>query len=77
MKYLSDKQSATLTKTEFTSTLKYWWNNYLTEDKRQSVLNIITINPNIKNESSGRTMENQILEDVITTLIYNITEHFI
>ncbi|KAG5595162.1 hypothetical protein H5410_036394 [Solanum commersonii] len=77
MRNSSDKQSATLITAEFTGTLKNWWDNYLTKDNRKSILNATAINPVIKNESSGQTIENQILEDATTTLIYNIAKKFI
>lgn len=76
-KKLPNKISTTLITSGFTNTLKNWWDNYLREDNRQNVLNATTINPIIKDESSGQTIENQILEDVTITLTYNIAKHFI
>ncbi|KAG5631284.1 hypothetical protein H5410_003001 [Solanum commersonii] len=77
IKNLSDKQAATLITTEFTGTLKNWWDNYLTEDNRKKVVNDTTIIPIIKTESRGQTIENQILEDATASLIYSIAKHFI
>ena len=77
MRNSSDKQAATLITAGFTGTLKYWWDNYLTGDDRQKILNATTINQIIKPESTGQAIENQILEDATTTLIYHIAKHFI
>lgn len=77
MKNSLDKQAATLITAGFTDTLKNWWDNYLTEENRQKIINATTINPVIKTEPAGQTIENQILEDSMTTLIYNIANHFI
>lgn len=53
IKNLSDKQATTLIIAKFISTLKRWWNNYLTKDNREKVVNATIIIPIIKTELGG------------------------
>lgn len=53
------------------------WDNYLTEDNRQTVINTTTINPITKAKCKGKTIENQIFEESTCSLIYSIAKHFI
>ncbi|KAG5576684.1 hypothetical protein H5410_056818 [Solanum commersonii] len=75
MKNLFDKQVATLITVGFTGKLKNLWDNYLTEDNRQKLVNATTIIPVIKTGPGGQTIENQILEDATASLIYKENEN--
>ena len=58
----------------FTGQLKGWWDNYLTFEDRNGILKAYRINENnevVKNE------DGQDIEDVVATLIYSISKHFI
>ncbi|XP_016509474.2 uncharacterized protein LOC107826943 isoform X1 [Nicotiana tabacum] len=77
MKNASDKHAATLVISGFTSTLKNWWDNYLSEDNRNHILNATTITTVVKTENNAQTTEQVAKEDATTNLIYCIAKHFI
>ena len=58
----------------FTGLLKGWWENYLTFDDRNSILKAYRIN---KNNEVVKNEDGQDTEDVMATLIYSISKHFI
>lgn len=74
---MSNKPAMFMIISGFTGTIKYWWDNYLTYNNSQRILNATTITQTIKTESTGRTIENQVSEDATATLIYSIAKHFI
>ncbi|XP_070025069.1 uncharacterized protein [Nicotiana sylvestris] len=77
MKNASDKNAATLVVSGFTGSLKNWWDNYLSEDDKNQILNATTIATIIKTENNNQTTEQVAKEDATTTLIYCIAKHFI
>lgn len=52
------------------------WDNHLTKNNRQYILNTTTINQIIQDESSAQTIDNIVPEDATTTLLYRIAKHF-
>ena len=61
--------------TGFSSTLRGWWDSYLTEDYKDSTKNAIKMNDEgflIFDESVGRG-----ILDSVNTLIYTILKHFV
>lgn len=54
IKNLSDKEAATLIIVEFSGTLKSWWDNNLTNENREKVVNATPIIPIIKTEPGGK-----------------------
>ena len=58
----------------FTSQLTGWQDNYLTHDDRNNILKAYRINE--KNEVV-KVEERQDIEDVVATLIFSISKHFI
>ncbi|XP_070002975.1 uncharacterized protein [Nicotiana sylvestris] len=70
MKNASDKNAATLVVSGFTGSLKNWWDNYLSEDDKNQILNATTIATIIKTENNNQTTELVAKEDATATLIY-------
>ncbi|KAL6342180.1 hypothetical protein AAG906_004500 [Vitis piasezkii] len=58
----------------FLGRLKGWWDNYLTFDDRNSILKAYRIN---ENSEVVKDEDGQDIEDVVATLIYSISKHFI
>ena len=58
----------------FTGQLKGWWDNYLTFEDRNDILKAYRIN---ENNEVVRDEDGQDREDVVSTLIYSISKHFI
>lgn len=77
MKNASDKHAATLIISGFTGTLKNWWDNYLSEDSRNQILNATAIITVVKTENNVQIAEQEPREDATATLIYCIAKHFI
>ena len=58
----------------FTGQHKGWWDNYLTFDDRNGILKAYRIN---ENNEVFKDEDGQDIEDVVGTLIYSISKHFI
>ena len=69
----SDHQIAHLIVTGFTSQLKGWWDHYLNNDDRNQILTVV------KRELDGSVImtDRQPSQDVVNTLIFTITKHFV
>ena len=69
----SDHQIAHLTVTSFTGQLKGQWDNYLNNDDRNQILIAV------KREIDGSVImtNRQPSQDVVNTLIFTITKHFV
>ena len=61
----TDKNKASILPCNFTGILRGWWNNYLSEENKREILNVV------KQEGNQ-----QPREDVVYTLILAIIEHF-
>ncbi|GAV84733.1 hypothetical protein CFOL_v3_28175 [Cephalotus follicularis] len=70
IKNTSDKTVANLLIAEFTGQLKCWWDNVLTIQQQTEILDTEIGEPILN-------PENELIEDAVTTLIYNITKYFI
>ena len=72
---LDQPEIVNLLVTGFSSTLRGWWDSYLTEDSKDSIKNAIKKNDEgfpIFDESIGRG-----ILDGVNTLIYTILKHFV
>ena len=69
----SDHQIAHLIVPGFTSQLKGWWDHYLNNDDRNQILTVV------KRELDGSVImtDRQPSQDVVNTLIFTITKHFV
>ncbi|GAV80634.1 hypothetical protein CFOL_v3_24094 [Cephalotus follicularis] len=74
IKNISDKTVANLLIAGFTSQLKGWWDNVLTIQQQTKILDSMQIN---KIGKPILDLENEPIEDVVATLIYNITKYLI
>ncbi|XP_059650142.1 uncharacterized protein LOC132295895 [Cornus florida] len=70
----SDHAIAQLLVGGFTGQLKGWWDNILTPDKRQAILNSVKITPE---GTIIKTEEGADIEDAVATLIFSITKQFL
>ena len=59
----------------FTSTLWNWWDNYLTEQNNNEILDVVSIKNVVKTEGGQTTTSLEVVEDATTTLLYNIAKH--
>ena len=68
-----DHQIAHLIVTGFTGQLKSWWDHYLNNDDRNEILTAV------KREINGSVImtDKQPSQDVVNTLIFTITKHFV
>ncbi|GAV91437.1 zf-CCHC domain-containing protein, partial [Cephalotus follicularis] len=70
----SDKDVANILIAGFTSQIKGWWDNVLTTQQQTEILEAIQVNelkePILNNN-------NETIEDVVSTLIYNIANYFL
>ena len=68
-----DHQIAHLIVTGFTGQLKSWWDHYLNNDDRNEILTAV------KREIDGSVImiDKQHSQDVVNTLIFTITKHFV
>ena len=72
---LDQPEIVNLLVTEFSGTLRGWWDSYLTEDSKDSIRNAVKKNDEgfpIFDESIGRGILNGM-----NTLIYTIIKHFV
>ncbi|GAV83838.1 MP domain-containing protein, partial [Cephalotus follicularis] len=69
-----DKDVANILIAGFTGQIKGWWDNVLTTQQQTEILEAIQVNklkePNLNND-------NETIEDVVSTLIYNIANYFV
>nr|CAN84177.1 hypothetical protein VITISV_023698 [Vitis vinifera] len=63
-----------LTKLQEMTMLKGWWDNYLTFEDRNGILKAYRIN---EENEVVKDEDGQDIEDVVATLIYSISKHFI
>ncbi|XP_070017384.1 uncharacterized protein [Nicotiana sylvestris] len=77
MKNTSDKHATTLIVSGFTGTLKNWWDNYLSEENSNQILNAKAVITVVKTENNTQIAEQESKEDATATLIYCIAKHFI
>ncbi|XP_059633184.1 uncharacterized protein LOC132275972 [Cornus florida] len=70
----SDHVIAQLLVGGFTSQLKGWWDNILTPDKRQAILNSVKTTPK---GTIIKTEEGANIEDTVATLIFSIAKLFL
>ncbi|GAV82927.1 LOW QUALITY PROTEIN: MP domain-containing protein, partial [Cephalotus follicularis] len=70
----SDKAFANILIAGFTGQIKGWWDNVLTTQQQTEILEVIQVNelkePILNND-------NETIEDVVSTLIYNIANYFV
>ncbi|GAV79134.1 LOW QUALITY PROTEIN: hypothetical protein CFOL_v3_22599, partial [Cephalotus follicularis] len=74
----SDKTVVNLLIAGFTGQLKVWWDNVLTTQQTE-ILETIQVNE-LKEpifDSNYKNINNETIEDVISTLIYNIAKYFV
>ena len=71
---LSDHAVAQTIVAGFTGQLKGWWDNYLTFEDRNGILKAYRIN---ENNEDVKDEDGQDIEDVVATLIFSISKHFI
>ena len=60
----SEQNTASMVIAGFTGQLKGWWDNYLTEEQRMTILNVV------KQENGNPT------RNIVYTLVLTIIEHF-
>ena len=73
----SDKQAAHRVVAGFTGTLKNWWDNYLTEQDKNTIFNA-TILKTVVKEEEGTSVSTEVpVEDAFATLVYSIAKHFV
>ncbi|XP_060190666.1 uncharacterized protein LOC132619936 [Lycium barbarum] len=65
----SERTIADMIIASFTGQLKGWWDNYLTQDQRGSILNVVKREP-------GENQEIILVSTAVYTLVLNIIEHF-
>nr|XP_025884948.1 uncharacterized protein LOC109119544 [Solanum lycopersicum] len=73
----SDKQATHRVIAGFTGTLKNWWDNYLTEQDKGTILNAMVVKTIVKEENGASTSTEVRVEDSFPTLVYSIAKHFI
>ncbi|QHN92674.1 uncharacterized protein DS421_17g585860 [Arachis hypogaea] len=58
----------------FSGQLKGWWDNYLSDDQKQSIFSAVKVN-----DQNGPIIgdDGEPIPDVVNTLIFNIASHFI
>ena len=75
-KSATDKQAANSIVAGFTRTLRNWWDNYLTEQNKNEILDAVASKNVVKTEGGQTTTTLEVVEDATTTLLYCIAKHF-
>ena len=76
-KSATNKQATNRIAASFTGTLRNWWDNYLTEQNRNEILNAMANKNIVKTEGGKTTTSVEVVEDATATLLYNIAKHFV
>ena len=76
-KSATDKQATNMIVVGFTGTLRNWWDNYLTEQNKNEILDAVASNNVVKTEGGQTTTSLEVVEDATATLLYNIAKHFV
>lgn len=72
-----DKHSAHMLIAGFTGMFQHWWDNYLSEEEKNKILEAVTYKKVIKTENEVHTTAIEPVEDATATLLYCIAKHFI
>ncbi|KAH0781566.1 hypothetical protein KY290_001164 [Solanum tuberosum] len=77
MRVSADRDAAKMIVVGFKEMLKYWWDNYYTDEIKQLIINATATGKVVKMEGSTQSTSNVTREDACATLLYHIVKHFI
>ncbi|KAH0672434.1 hypothetical protein KY290_024673 [Solanum tuberosum] len=73
----ADKDATNMIIAGFKGMLKHWWDNYVTDEIKQLIINATAMETIVKIEGNTQSTSQVTREDACATLLYHIAKHFI